>query len=377
MNKNIALLGSTGSIGKNALLVARHLNLSVKALAAKSNIDLLEQQIKEFSPKIVAVYDKDQALALQKRTPQTKVVGGMDGLLEAAAYPGADFVLSAMTGAAGILPTATAISHGKSIGLANKEVLVAAGDYITRLALEKGSTLIPIDSEHSSIFQCLQGYSKKDVRRLILTASGGPFLHASEEELNAITIDHALAHPTWNMGPKVTIDSSTLMNKGFELIEAYFLFGIPIEQIEVVIHPQSVIHSWVEFIDGSMLAQASEPNMIFPIQYALTHPERKPGLLPPFDFRKYPALQFFAPDMEKFRCLKLAFEVLRQGGSAPCYLNAVNEVLVQRFINREIHWKDISAKLEHLLARHSVQPALDLETILQVDQEAREEALKI
>jgi len=375
MDKNISLLGSTGSIGKNALLVARHLGLSVKALAAKSNIDLLEQQIDEFSPEIVAVYDKDKALALQKRAPQTKVVGGMDGLLEVAAYPGANFVLSAMTGAAGILPTATAISHGKRIGLANKEVLVAAGDYITKLALEKGSTLIPIDSEHSAIFQCLQGCSKKDIRRLILTASGGPFLRSSEEELNTITVDHALAHPTWNMGPKVTIDSSTLMNKGFELIEAYFLFGVPLEQIEVVIHPQSVIHSWVEFIDGSMLAQASEPNMIFPIQYALTYPERKPGLLPPFDFRKYPSLQFFAPDMEKFRCLKLAFEVLRQGGSAPCYLNAANEVLVHRFINREIHWKDISTKLEHLLARHSVRPALDLETILQVDQEAREEAL--
>ena len=375
MNKRIALLGSTGSIGKNALLVARHLDLKVIALAAKSNINLLETQIREFSPEIVAVYDKDQALALQKKISGTKIVGGMEGLLEVAAYPKANFVLSAMTGASGILPTATAISHGKQIGLANKEVLVAAGKYITDLAREKGSILLPIDSEHSAIFQCLQGFSSQDVRRLILTASGGPFLRASEEELENITLDRALAHPTWSMGPKVTIDSSTLMNKGFELIEAYFLFGIPIEQMEVVIHPQSVIHSWIEYIDGSMLAQASEPNMIFPIQYALTYPKRKAGFLPPFDFRKYPSLQFFAPDTKKFRCLALAFEAIRQGGSAPCYLNAANEVLVHRFLSREISWKEISSKLEYLLARHQVLPAHDLETILQIDQAAREEAL--
>lgn len=377
MDKCITLLGSTGSIGKNSLLVARHLGIRVAALAAKSNIDLLEKQVEEFSPKIVAVYDKEKAAELQKRIPETKVVGGMEGLCEAAAFPETNFVISAMTGAAGILPTAEAISHGKNIGLANKEVLVAAGEYITRLAQEHGSQLIPIDSEHSAIFQCLQGNSSKDIRRLILTASGGPFLRSSEEELNVITVDRALAHPTWSMGPKVTIDSSTLMNKGFELIEAYFLFGVPIEQIEVVIHPQSVIHSWIEYIDGSMLAQASEPNMIFPIQYALTHPQRKAGLLPTFDFRKYPSLQFFAPDMNKFRCLGLAFEAIRLGGSAPCYLNAANEVLVHRFINRQISWKEISSKLEHLLARHHVQPASDLGSILQVDQAAREEALTV
>jgi 1-deoxy-D-xylulose-5-phosphate reductoisomerase len=377
MDKCITLLGSTGSIGKNSLLVARHLGIRVAALAAKSNIDLLEKQVEEFSPKIVAVYDKEKAAELQKRIPGTKVVGGMEGLCEAAAFPETNFVLSAMTGAAGILPTAEAISCGKDIGLANKEVLVAAGEYVTRLAQERGSQLIPIDSEHSAIFQCLQGNSSKDIRRLILTASGGPFLRSSDEELNVITVDRALAHPTWNMGPKVTIDSSTLMNKGFELIEAYFLFGVPIEQIEVVIHPQSVIHSWIEYIDGSMLAQASEPNMIFPIQYALTHPQRKAGLLPPFDFRKYPSLQFFAPDMNKFRCLGLAFEAIRLGGSAPCYLNAANEVLVHRFINRQISWKEISSKLEHLLARHHVQQASDLGSILQVDQAAREEALTV
>lgn len=375
MDKTIALLGSTGSIGKNSLRVARHLGLRVTALAAKSNIDLLETQIHEFAPKIVAVYDKDQATALQRRVSGTKIVGGMEGLLEVAAHPDANFVLSAMTGALGIQPTATAISHGKQIGLANKEVLVAAGEYIMRLAREKGCTLIPIDSEHSAIFQCLQGHSSQEVRRLILTASGGPFLRSSEEELNNITVDHALSHPTWSMGPKVTIDSSTLMNKGLELIEAYFLFGMPIEQIEVVIHPQSVIHSLVEYIDGSMLAQASAPNMILPIQYALTYPNRKPGLLPPFDFRKYPLLEFSTPDMNKFRCLGLAFEAIRQGGSTCCYLNAANEVLVHRFLSREISWKAISSKLEHLLARHKVQPAHDLETILQIDQAAREEAL--
>lgn len=375
MPRSIAILGSTGSIGKNGLRIARHLNLKVKALAAKSNIDLLESQIREFSPAIVAVYDKEKALALKKRVAKVKVVGGMEGLLEAASYPKTDFVLSAMTGACGILPTAAAISQGKTVGLANKEVLIAAGNYIIKLSKEKKTNLIPIDSEHSAIFQCLQGHLTKDVRRLILTASGGPFLHASEKELNEITVERALAHPTWDMGSKVTIDSSTLMNKGFELIEAHFLFGVPVEQIEIVVHPQSVIHSFVEMIDGSMLAQASEPNMIIPIQYALTYPKRKTGFLPPFDFTKHTTLQFFAPDMKKFRCLSLAFEALRQGGSSPCYLNGANEVLVHRFLNREISWKDISTKLEHLLSRHRAQPTPDLETIFQVDQEARKEAL--
>jgi 1-deoxy-D-xylulose-5-phosphate reductoisomerase len=376
MDKKLAILGSTGSIGKNALKVARHLGIPVKALAAKSNIELLEAQIREFNPEIVAVFDKAQAQALQKRVA-TKVVGGMEGICEAAALSTANFVISAMTGASGILPTATAISHGKTIGLANKEVLVAAGAYITELAKKHQVRLIPIDSEHSAIFQCLQGSLPGEVRRLVLTASGGPFLHIPEKELASITVDQALSHPTWTMGPKVTIDSSTLMNKGFELIEAFFLFGIPLDQIEVVIHPQSVIHSFVEFVDGSILAQASEPNMIFPIQYALTYPERKPGLLPPFDFYKYSALQFFAPDLQKFRCLSLAYQSLTQGGSSPCYLNAANEILVERFLSRQISWKEIASKLEHLLLRHSFKPASDLETILLVDKEAREEALTI
>lgn len=374
MDKKVAILGSTGSIGKNALNVARHLGIPVKALAVKSNIELLEAQIKEFSPEMVAVYDKEQAHILQKKV-SIKVLGGMEGICEVAANSSANFVISAMTGASGIEPTAAAITQGKNIGLANKEILVAAGEYITQLAKTHKISLIPIDSEHSAIFQCLQGSTLQEVRRLILTASGGPFLHASESDLASITLDQALSHPTWTMGPKVSIDSSTLMNKGFELIEAFFLFGIPLNQIEVVIHPQSVIHSFVEFIDGSILAQASEPSMIIPIQYALTYPERKPGLLPAFDFYKYSALQFFAPDLQKFRCLKLAYHSLAQGGSSPCYLNAANEVLVERFLSREISWIEISTKLEQLLYRHSFKPASDLETILLVDKEARLEAL--
>jgi 1-deoxy-D-xylulose-5-phosphate reductoisomerase len=272
----------------------------------------------------------------------------MEGLLEVASHPSVNYVVSAMTGAIGILPTAQAIKEGKTIGLANKEVLVSAGAYIMQLAKENNVSIIPIDSEHSAIFQCLQGNSFKDVRRLILTASGGPFLHTPQEDLASITVEKALAHPTWQMGPKVTVDSSTLMNKGFEVIEAHFLFDIPIDKIEVVIHPQSIIHSFVEYIDGSILAQMSEPNMMMPIQYALTYPERRESPLEPFAFAKHGSLQFFPPDIQKFQCLDLAFKALAQGGSAPCYLNAANEVLVGRFCRKEIGWHEIGIKLESL-----------------------------
>ncbi len=375
MNKKIAILGSTGSIGKNTLNIARalHPEIQVKALAAKSNIEALEPQIREFHPEIVAVYEEEKALELKKIFPHLKIVSGMNGLLEVATHPDVNYVVSAMTGSIGILPTAEAIREGKTIGLANKEVLVSAGAYIMQLAKEKGVSILPIDSEHSAIFQCLQGNSLKDVRRLILTASGGPFLHTSLEEMRAITLEKALAHPTWNMGPKVTIDSSTLMNKGFEVIEAHFLFGIPLDKIEVVIHPQSIIHSFVEYVDGSILAQMSEPNMMMPIQYALTYPERRQSPIKPFEFAKHSSLEFFTPDRSKFRCLDLAFKALEQGGSAPCYLNAANEVLVERFCQKEIGWHEIGSKLESLLLRHSVQPS-DLDSLLKVDAAAREEA---
>ena len=376
MNKKIAILGSTGSIGTNTLNIARALNqeIKVKALAARSNISLLEPQIREFKPEIVAVYEEEKALELKKTFPHLKIVSGMEGLLEVATHSEVDFVVSAMTGAVGILPTAEAIKAGKTIGLANKEVLVAAGAYIMSLAQEKGVSILPIDSEHSAIFQCLQGNSLKDVRRLILTASGGPFLHTSQEDLKKVTLEKALAHPTWSMGSKVTIDSSTLMNKGFEVIEAHFLFGISLDKIEVVIHPQSIIHSFVEYSDGSILAQMSEPTMMIPIQYALTYPERRGSLLEPFVFTKHSRLEFFPPDRERFRCLDLAFKALSKGGSAPCYLNAANEVLVSRFCKKEIRWHEIGEKLEALLMKHEVLHSLDLDGLLKVDALARKEA---
>ena len=253
--RKVAVLGSTGSIGKNVLKVAKHLNdeIEIKALAAKSNIDF-EAQAREFHPEIIAVYDEDKAVELQKRLPHIKIIAGMEGLQEIASHPSVDLVISAMSGTVGILPTVAAIENGKDVALANKEVLVSAGEYVMALVEEKGANFIPLDSEHNAIFQCLQGQSVDEVRRLILTASGGPFRSFNQEQLNEASLEQALQHPTYRMGPKNTIDSSTLMNKGLEVIEAHFLFGIPVDQIEVVVHPQSVIHSFVEFRDDSILS---------------------------------------------------------------------------------------------------------------------------
>jgi 1-deoxy-D-xylulose-5-phosphate reductoisomerase len=369
--KTLAVLGSTGSIGKNTLRVAEHLGYKIASLAVHSNIDLLEEQGKKWDPEVIAVYDKDQAFALQKRLPHQVVVGGMEGLMQAATVPGADIVISAMVGAAGILPTFKAIEAGKTIGLANKEVLIAAGELMMSLARKQGVQILPIDSEHSAIFQCLQGEDIASVRRLILTASGGPFRGASWEELRAITPRRALDHPTWKMGKKITIDSSTLMNKGLEVIEAHFLFDQPLEKIDVVIHPQSIIHSFVEFIDGSLMAQMGEHDMQIPIQYALTYPERKNGLHPCFDFAKYSTLEFSKPDLEKFPCLRLAYRAAKVGGTLPCFMNAANEVLVEQFLAGKISWIDIGKKLETLMEAHQVLPQESLETLLEIDLEAR------
>ncbi|MBY0528927.1 MAG: 1-deoxy-D-xylulose-5-phosphate reductoisomerase [Rhabdochlamydiaceae bacterium] len=375
----IALLGSTGSIGCNTLEVVRHLagRFQVVALAARSQIDLLEQQAKEFKPQLIAVYEESAAQELQKRLPDLRIVAGMEGLLEAASLSCADTVVSAMTGTIGILPTVAAIRARKQIALANKEVLVSAGKYVMKLAQEMGVKVLPIDSEHSALFQCLNHEKLASVRRLMVTASGGPFLNRSIEDFASITPEMALNHPNWKMGPKVTVDSSNLMNKGLEVIEAHFLFDIPVEQIEVVIHPQSVVHSMVEYVDGSILAQMSEPHMLFPIQYALTYPERLPGILKPFDVKRFSKLEFFEPDTKRFPCLALAFEALHQGGTAPCFLNAANEVLVHRFLKGQIAWTEISRKLETLMLAHAVEQELDLNKILATDTLARESALHI
>jgi 1-deoxy-D-xylulose-5-phosphate reductoisomerase len=375
--KSLAILGSTGSIGRNCLAVARHLGkeaIRIVALAARHNIDLLEEQAREFHPEIIAVYDRDQARELQKRLPHIPVLGGMDGLNAVATHEKANQVIAAISGAVGLEPTIAAIKAKKNIGFASKEVLVSAGEVVMSLVRANGIHFIPIDSELTAIFQCLKGEPTKAVQRLLITASGGPFRNFTESQLKEVTVDNALNHPNYRMGPKVTIDSSTLMNKGLEMIEAHWLFQVPLEKIEVVVHPQQIIHSMVEFVDNSILAQMGDTDMLIPIQYAITYPERAPGKLKPFDFVKHNTLQFLLPDTNKFRCLKLAYEAIRTGGSLPCYMNAANEVLVHRFLKKEIPWNVIASKLEDLMSRHSVSPMTSLQDVLAVDAAARQEA---
>lgn len=379
--KRLALLGSTGSIGVQALQVAQHLGpqqIEVIALAARSNSELLEKQARLFKPKMVAVFDEDEAKRLRQRLGGLcEVVSGLEGLNAVATHPDANFTLSAISGAAGLIPTVKAIEAGKDIGLANKEVLVSGGEVVLQALKESKSQILPIDSEHSALFQCLNGESIVDVRRFILTASGGPFRAYSEDRLEAITVKEALAHPNWNMGAKVTVDCSTLMNKGLEVIEAHYLFNIPKEKIEVVVHPQSIIHSMVEFVDGAIKAQMSQPDMMLPIQYAMTYPHRFLGTTPPFDFTKAVSLEFHPPDLKKFPCLRLAFDALLEGGLATCYLNAANEVLVSRFLKGEISWLGISKRLENLLEKQRFQGAVNLDAVLGVDAKARIEAQQV
>ncbi len=376
MEKAITLLGSTGSVGRQTLNVVRHLGGAVRVvgLAARSNIDLLESQVKEFQPEWVAVYDEKAARELKRRLPNCTIVAGLEGLCEVASIESANLAVFAMTGTEGFLPTVYAIKAKKDIAIANKEVVVAAGELINRLIAEHGVRLFPIDSEHSAIFQCLQGESIRDVRRMILTASGGPFLKSSLSDLEKITYQEASNHPTWKMGQKVSVDCSNLMNKGFEVIEASFLFQIPAEKIDVVIHPQSIVHSFVEFVDGSLKAVASLPSMELPIQYALTYPHRRERCEKPFDFSSHGLWEFMPPDHQKFPCLELAYEALRAGGSLPCVLNAANEVLVDRFCRGEVSWLGIGEKLATIVKKHQVVKDLTVDTILEVDRETRIEA---
>lgn len=374
--KQISILGSTGSIGTNTLKVVRSYpdKFKIKALAAHSNIELLEQQAREFRPEFIAVFDSAKAMELQKRLPFVEVAAGVEALEAAASFTGVDQVISAMTGTMGLRPTLAAVKSGKNVALANKEALVSGGSLVMSLVKEKGVALLPIDSEHSAIFQCLNGEDPQKVRRLILTASGGPFRSYTMEQLSAATVDQALCHPTWKMGPKVTIDCSTLMNKGLEVIEAHWLFNLPIDQIEVVIHPQSIIHSLVEFVDGSLIAQMGEPDMLIPIQYAMTYPNREKTPIKPFDFYKHSTLQFIEPDINRFRCLRLAFDAVKSGGSLPCYMNAANEELVGLCLQKKILWPQIGIKLEQLMSAHRVENITSVEDVLAVDERARREA---
>lgn len=377
--QHIAILGSTGSVGTCTLEVVRNYPdlFQIEALAARSNIDLLERQARLFSPSLVVVYEPQQALLLQRRLPHIPVLAGLEGIEVAASLPAVHCVVAAMSGSLGIRPTVAAIGAGKRIALANKELLVSAGAWITALAKKHNSPIIPIDSEHSAIFQCLQGERLAAVHRLVLTASGGPFRTYSNEQLAAIAVEDALRHPTWCMGPKITVDCSTLMNKGLEVIEAHWLFSMPIDQIEVVVHPQSIIHSMVEFCDGSIIAQMGRPSMALPIQYALTYPGRQQGFLPPFDFSQPQEMQFFPVDKERFRCLSLAYSAQKEGKSMPAYMNAANELLVERFLKGQIRWVDIAGKLELAMSKHIPKELMSLDDIFAIDALARREVAQL
>jgi 1-deoxy-D-xylulose-5-phosphate reductoisomerase len=381
--KAISVLGSTGSIGTNTLKVTAGFpsEFRIVGLSGGKNASLLADQIEQVRPKIASCADESvlaelQSLLRQRGYPMasTRLVHGLDGHIEVSCHPECTMVLSAISGAAGLLPTYRAIEKGKSIALANKEVMVMAGELMIRKSLENKVDIVPVDSEHNAIHQCLRGGRTSEVRRLILTASGGPFRETPLEELASVTLEQALNHPTWRMGRKITIDSASLMNKGLEVIEASRLFGVTADEIDVVVHPQSVVHSMVEFNDGSILAQLGLTDMRIPIQYALTYPERCHSPLPSLDIYKLPKLEFLEPDMNRFPCLRLAYQALRAGGTAPAALNAANEVAVEAFLNNEISFQEIPVIIEYVLDAHQPQAASDLETILKADTWAREEA---
>jgi len=380
--KKIAILGSTGSIGVNALdVVSKHPGeLEAVALAAGRNLDVLKGQIERFRPKIVSVIDREHAGRLKAMigsASPTVILWGDEGVRSVASAPGADMVLSAIVGAAGLVPTLAAIEAGKDVALANKETLVTAGSLVIEKARSKGVRILPVDSEHSAVFQCIVGNIPKSVGRVILTASGGPFFRTAREELDRVTISDALRHPNWKMGRKITIDSATMMNKGLEVIEAHWLFGVDYGRIEVVIHPQSIVHSLVEFVDGSVMAQMGLPDMRGPISYALFYPERTPGGFPAFELSKVGKLEFLPPDVDRFPCLRLGYEAGRAGGTMPAVMNAANEVAVNSFLEEKIPFPAIARVIEAVMDRHAPVDISSLEVVLSADAWARKEAEEI
>ena len=375
MKRTLSILGSTGSIGRQTLDVAQVCGHQVAALTVNRSVELAEQQARQFQPQLVVAVDESAARDLKQRLADTsiRVVGGREGLMEAATLPQADTVVTAVVGIAGLEPTLAAIDQGKRIALANKETLVCAGDLVMRRAEEKGAEIVPVDSEHSAIFQCLQGCKDRgEVKRLIITASGGPFFGKTREELEHVTRAQALRHPNWAMGAKITIDSATLMNKGLEFIEAMRLYHMPPQQIQVVVHRESIIHSLVEFNDGAILAQLGTADMRVPIQYALTWPERTPGPATPLDLLTCPPLTFAKPDPDTFRCLGLALECAQKGGTSTAILNGANEVAVELFLEEKISFLDIARLVEGALERVASKPADTLEDVLEADREARQ-----
>lgn len=374
--KRITILGSTGSIGTQTLDVVRNNKdkFEVVAISANSSVDLLLEQILEFNPKYVAVYNEESANKLKNMIPNNidiEVLSSMEGLVKICQLKEVDIVLTAVVGMIGLVPTMAAIKAKKTIALANKETLVTAGEIVMEEAKKNNVDILPVDSEHSAIFQCLNGERKKDVEKIILTASGGPFRGKSKEELINVTKNQALKHPNWDMGRKISIDSSTLMNKGLEVIEAKWLFDVDVEDVDIVVHPQSIIHSMVSFKDSSVMAQLGCPDMRLPIEYALTYPGRSETDFERLDLAKIATLTFEKPDMETFPCLQLAFKVLKLGGTYPTVLNAANEVLVNEFLDDKIGFYDIPYYIERSLEQHNNRSNPTLEDILEVDKETR------
>ena len=371
--KRIAILGSTGSIGVQTLdvIAAFPERYSAYSLTVNTRIDLLEKQIAQFNPHIVTVMDPDQASQLSLSLDSPQVLTGLDGLIEAVTHPDIDMVISALPGSIGLIPTLKAIEANKTIGLANKEILVMAGEILIQSARFHNVNILPIDSEHCAIHQCLSGQDPSQVKRLILTASGGPFQNIKQEDLETISSIDALNHPTWNMGPKVTIDSATLMNKGFEVIEAHWLFEIPISKIEVVIHPQSIIHSMIEMVDGSILAQLGPTDMRIPIQYVLSYPERLDSPWPRFDIGKHWSLTLDPPDMQMFPCLGLAYQASRMGNTLPTILSTADEIAVESFLQNQIGFTDIPLIINDALEDYTMlkdrSKKVTLESIMEAD----------
>ncbi len=377
--RGISILGSTGSIGCNTLRVVEALGIDhfrVVALAAGRNVSKLVDQIEQYAPELVSVESEELAAELKSELRRRNIhlpsiSIGEEGLVEVATHPQADCVVSATVGAVGFVPTLRALEAGKRVALANKETLVMAGELMTQAAEESGAELLPVDSEHNALHQCLRGEKKSEVRRIILTASGGPFRTRSKSDLSSVTVAEAMKHPTWDMGAKITIDSATLMNKGLEVIEAHWLFGFDSSQIGIVVHPESVVHSMIELIDGSVIAQMGITDMRHAIQYALTFPERSQSRLPPLNLAELSSLHFEEPDVERFPCISLAYRALRTGGTLPAAMNAANEEAVHAFIDEQISFSDIPRVIENVMDQHRSTNAGSLSAVLAADQSAR------
>ncbi|MCC8097888.1 MAG: 1-deoxy-D-xylulose-5-phosphate reductoisomerase [Eubacterium sp.] len=373
MTEKLAILGSTGSIGTQGLEVCDSVGtIEVLGLTANKNIGLLEEQIRKYKPRVAAVMNEDKARALKEnvKDTNTKILAGMEGICAVAAMEGTDTVLNSLVGNVGLHPTVEAINSGKTLALANKETLVTSGELVMRLVKEKGIKLYPVDSEHSAIFQCLQGNKGNKIKKIHLTASGGPF--RGYKSLKDVTLNQALHHPNWDMGKKITIDSATMMNKGLEVIEAKWLFDVDVDQINVVVHPQSIIHSMVEFEDSAVIAQLGEPDMRLPISYALTYPKRVKNDFPKVDFFKIGTLTFEKPDLKVFRCLVLALKAIKTGGTAPAVLNAANEVAVSRALKKDIKFYEIGELIEKTVDAYTVKYNYTLSDVFEADEWARE-----